>query len=62
LAHVVVGSAPRHGDSSTVGTGESAEVRTVLQQVKTHLGIQVLMMRGVPCPVIVPWHGPFIIP
>lgn len=62
LAHVVDGTDPRHGDTYTVGTGESAEIRKVLQQVKTHLGIQVLMMRGVPCPVIVPWHGPFIIP
>lgn len=62
LAHVVEGIDPRHGDTYTVGTGEAPEIRKILQQVKTHLGIQVLMMRGVPCPVIVPWHGPFIIP
>lgn len=62
IAHVVDGSDPRHGDTYTVGTGETPEVRKILQQLRTNLGIQVLMMRGIPCPVLVPWHGPFIIP
>lgn len=62
IAHVVEGIDPRHGDTYRVGTGPEPEVRKVLQQLRTHLGIQVLMMRGVPCPVLVPWHGPFIIP
>lgn len=61
IAHVVDGTDPRHGDSYTVGTGETAQERKILQQLRTNLGIQVLMMRGVPCPVLVPWHGPFII-
>ena len=60
IAHVVAGDDPRHGDTYRVGT-ETVEVRKVLQQLRTNLGIQVLMMRGVPCPVLVPWHGPFII-
>lgn len=62
IAHVVDGTDPRHGDTYSVGTGPNPEIRKVLQQLKTHLGIQVLMMRGVPCPVLVPWHGPFVIP
>jgi hypothetical protein len=62
IAHVVDATDPRHGDTYTVGEGETAETRKILQQLRTNLGIQVLMMRGVPCPVLVPWHGPFIIP
>lgn len=61
IAHVVHGLDPRHGDTYTVGTGNNAETRKILQQLRTNLGIQVLMMRGIPCPVLVPWHGPFII-
>lgn len=62
IAHVVAGDDPRHGDTYSVGTGETVEIRKVLQQLRTNLGIQVLMMKGVPCPALVPWHGPFIIP
>lgn len=61
IAHVVAGDDPRHGDTYSVGSGEEPEVRKILQQLRTNLGVQVLMMRGVPCPVLVPWHGPFII-
>lgn len=62
IAHVVDGSDPRHGDVYVVGSGETIEYRKVLQQLRTNLGVQVLMMRGIPAPVFVPWHGPFIIP
>lgn len=62
IAHVVDGSDPRHGDTYVVGIGQNPETRKILQQLKTNLGVQVLMMRGVPAPVLVPWHGPFIIP
>jgi hypothetical protein len=62
IAHVVAGDDPRQGDVYVVGEGEAAETRKVLQQLKTNLGVQVLMMRGTPAPVLVPWHGPFIIP
>lgn len=61
IAHVVDAADPRKGTVYSVGSGEGAETRKVLQQLRTNLGIQVLMMRGVPCPVLVPWHGPFII-
>jgi hypothetical protein len=62
IAHCVDGTDPRQGDYFTVGTGETVEYRKILQQLKTNVGVQVLMMRGVPAPVFVPWHGPFIIP
>jgi len=61
IAHCVDGSDPRHGNVYIVGTGEAAEYRKILQQLRTNLGVQVLMMRGIPAPVLVPWHGPFII-
>ena len=61
IAHVVDGEDPRHGDTYSVGTGETPEKRKVLQQLRTNVGAQVLMMRGITAPVIVPWHGPFII-
>lgn len=60
VAHVVDGSDPRHGDLYSVGS-ETPEQRKVLQQLKSHLAIQVLVMRGVPVPMLVPWSGPFII-
>jgi len=62
IAHCVDGTDPRHGAEYIVGTGETAETRKILQQLRTNLGVQVLMMRGIPAPVLVPWHGPFIIP
>jgi hypothetical protein len=62
IAHVVYGNDPRHGNVYNVGAGEEPEQRKVLQQLRTHIGVQVLMMRGIAAPVIVPWHGPFIVP
>lgn len=62
IAHVVDGEDPRHGDLYRVGEGEDPEQRKVLQQLRTNVAVQVLMMRGIAAPVIVPWHGPFIVP
>lgn len=61
IAHVVAAADPRKGSVYTVGNSNPPQQRKVLQQVTTHLGVQVLMMRGIAAPVIVPWHGPFII-
>jgi hypothetical protein len=59
IAHIIAADDPRQGDIYTV-PGETVG-RKVLQRLTTNLGVQVLMMKGIACPVLVPWHGPFVI-
>lgn len=63
VAHVVDAVDPRHGDvySVAIPGSQNVEQRKILQQLKSHLAIQVLMMRGVPTPMLIPWSGPFIV-
>ena len=59
VAHVTWPDDPRQGKVFTTGTGESAESRKIIQCLKTNLGIQALIMKGIACPIMVPWHAPF---
>lgn len=59
VAHVTYANDPRPGTVYAVGSGESVEYRKVLQVLNTNLGVQVLMVNGIPAPMLVPWHGPF---
>jgi hypothetical protein len=59
IAHIIAADDPRQGDIYTV-PGETVG-RKVLQRLTTNLGVQVLMMKGIAAPVLVPWHGPFVI-
>jgi hypothetical protein len=64
IAHIVAADDPRQGDIYTVPGAQpedQSENRKVLQRLTTNLGVQVLVMKGIACPVLVPWHGPFVI-